>query len=154
MANPTPQQKAAIEKKGRIIVSASAGSGKTFVMIERLADYVENGGDLDGVLAVTFTKKAAAQMKDKLRTALIKRSAAADGKTRAHLKEQLGKIPLSNISTIHSFCGYLLRVYFYLLDIDGSFEIISEDGGAEARMRGRALEGLFERLYAEENEDF
>ena len=47
MANPTPQQKAAIEKKGRIIVSASAGSGKTFVMIERLADYVENGGDLD-----------------------------------------------------------------------------------------------------------
>ena len=50
MANPTPQQKAAIEKKGRIIVSASAGSGKTFVMIERLADYVENGGDLDGVV--------------------------------------------------------------------------------------------------------
>lgn len=154
MATPTPQQTAAIEKRGRIIVSASAGSGKTFVMIERLVKFVEEGGDLDNILAVTFTKKAAAQMKDKLRTALIKRTASAGEKERAHLKEQLGKIALANISTIHSFCGYLLRVYFYLLDIDGSFEIISEDGGAEAQMRSRALDGLFERLYREEDENF
>ena len=130
MANPTPQQQAAIDKRGRVIVSASAGSGKTFVMIERLVSYVEGGGDLENVLAVTFTKKAAAQMKDKLRTTLIKRTAAADSDTRAHIKQQLSKIALANISTIHSFCAYLLRVYFYLLDIDGSFEILSEDGGA------------------------
>lgn len=154
MANPTPQQQAAIDKRGRVIVSASAGSGKTFVMIERLVSYVEGGGDLENVLAVTFTKKAAAQMKDKLRTALIKHTAAADSDTRAHIKQQLSKIALANISTIHSFCAYLLRVYFYLLDIDGSFEILSEDGGAEAQMRSRALENLFERLYSEENADF
>ena len=66
----TPQQRAAIEKQGRVIVSASAGSGKTFVMIQRLADLIERGGDLDNVLAVTFTKKAAAQMKEKLRSEL------------------------------------------------------------------------------------
>ena len=66
--NATPQQQAAIERQGRVIVSASAGSGKTFVMIRRLADLIENGGDLDGVLAVTFTKKAAAQMKEKLQS--------------------------------------------------------------------------------------
>ncbi len=154
MAEPTPQQAAAINKEGRVIVSASAGSGKTFVMIERLVSYVEKGGDLDGVLAVTFTKKAAAQMKEKLRSALIKRTAGASDALRAHIKEQLSKIPLANISTIHSFCGYLLRVYFYLLDIDGSFEIISEDGGAEAQMRSRALEALFDRLYEEEDADF
>ena len=127
----TPQQRAAIEKQGRVIVSASAGSGKTFVMIRRLADYVEGGGDLDEVLAVTFTKKAAAQMKEKLRAELIKRADDGDAEVRAHIKKQLSKIASANISTIHSFCGYLLRVYFYLLDIDGSFEIVSEDAGAQ-----------------------
>ena len=85
-ANPTPQQAAAIARQGKVIVSASAGSGKTFVMIERLADYISGGGDLDGVLAVTFTKKAAAQMKEKLRSALIKRAAAAEGAERTRLK--------------------------------------------------------------------
>ena len=152
--NATPEQQAAIEKSGKVIVSASAGSGKTFVMIQRLADFIERGGDLDCVLAVTFTKKAAAQMKEKLRSELIKRSASEDGAVRAHIKQQLGKISSANISTIHSFCGYLLRVYFYLIDIDGSFEVVSEDGGAEAQLRSRAMDNLFEKLYEEENEDF
>ncbi len=149
----TPQQLAAIEKQGRVIVSASAGSGKTFVMIRRLADYVCGGGDLDEVLAVTFTKKAAAQMKEKLRAELIKR-AADDAAARAHIKRQLSKIASANISTIHSFCGYLLRVYFYLLDIDASFEIVSEDGGAQATLRSRAMDGLFEDLYERGDGDF
>ncbi len=152
--NATPQQQAAIERQGRVIVSASAGSGKTFVMIRRLADLIENGGDLDGVLAVTFTKKAAAQMKEKLRAELIKRSSSADEKKRAHIKAQLNKISSANISTIHSFCGYLLRVYFYILDIDGSFEVVSEDGGAQAQLRSRATDALFDRLYEEENGEF
>ena len=150
----TPQQRAAIEKQGRVIVSASAGSGKTFVMIRRLADYVEGGGDLDEVLAVTFTKKAAAQMKEKLRAELIKRADDGDADVRAHIKKQLSKIASANISTIHSFCGYLLRVYFYLLDIDGSFEIVSEDAGAQATLRSRAMDGLFEELYESGDEGF
>ena len=62
MVKRTPQQTAAIERGGRVIVSASAGSGKTYVMIERLSEYIQGGGDLDGILAVTFTKKAAAQI--------------------------------------------------------------------------------------------
>ena len=60
----TPEQLAAINARGKIIVSASAGSGKTFVMIQKLCDLLQRGGDLDGVLAVTFTKKAAAQIKE------------------------------------------------------------------------------------------
>ena len=62
----TKEQSAAIECGGRAIVSASAGSGKTFVMINKLVAAIKSGEDLDGVLAVTFTKKAAAQMKEKL----------------------------------------------------------------------------------------
>ena len=65
----TAEQSAAVESGGKVIVSASAGSGKTFVMIEKLVMAIVGGADLDEILAVTFTKKAAAQMKDKLRSA-------------------------------------------------------------------------------------
>ena len=58
MAEPTPQQAAAINKEGRVIVSASAGSGKTFVMIERLVSYVEKGGGADEGKAAFCAHKA------------------------------------------------------------------------------------------------
>lgn len=151
--NLTPQQEAAVTKSGRLIVSASAGSGKTFVMIERLCRYIESGGDLDNVLAVTFTKKAAAQMKDKLRQSLIEKSGKASGADREHIKRQLDKIGSANISTIHSFCTYLLRVYFYELGIDASFEILSDDEDDEMLLRSRAMDMLFDRLYSEKDKD-
>ena len=55
--NRTPEQLRAIGARGRVMVSASAGAGKTSVMIERLADIISGGVSLDNVLAVTFTKK-------------------------------------------------------------------------------------------------
>ncbi|MDE6356281.1 MAG: UvrD-helicase domain-containing protein [Clostridia bacterium] len=150
----TEEQRAAVEATGKVIVSASAGSGKTFVMIEKLVRAIEGGADLDNVLAVTFTKKAAAQMKDKLRSALIARLDGADEAVRARLKVQLSKIPSANISTIHSFCAGLLRTYFYVLGIDGGFEIISADDATALDLKARAMDSLFERLYAEEDADF
>ena len=150
----TPEQSAAIDSCGQVIVSASAGSGKTFVMIEKLVNAIVNGADLDSVLAVTFTKKAAAQMKEKLRKALIERMNGADGKLKAHLKVQLNKIPSSNISTIHSLCATLLRTYFYAVGIDASFDIIASDDSVANDLRRNALDDLFERYYAEDNADF
>ena len=76
--NLTQEQRAAIDSAGKTIVSASAGSGKTFVMIRKLVAAIRDGVDLDNVLAVTFTKKAAAQMKEKLRSAIIVAMDAAD----------------------------------------------------------------------------
>lgn len=154
MSNLTPQQQAAVDSRGKVIVSASAGSGKTFVMIKKLVNAILDGADLDEVLAVTFTKKAAAQMKEKLRAALIKSMETADGETRARLKVQLAKIPSADISTIHSFCARLLRTYFYLLDIDGGFDIISSDDAAARDMGARAMESVFDRLYAQDDSEF
>ena len=154
MNNITPEQSAAIKSRGQVIVSASAGSGKTFVMIEKLVSAIERGADLDEVLAVTFTKKAAAQMKEKLRKALIERMNGADGKLKARLKLQLNKIPSAGISTIHSLCANLLRVYFYAVGIDGSFDIISSDDAVAKDLKRDALDELFERYYAEDNKDF
>ena len=154
MTKITPEQQAAIESKGQVIVSASAGSGKTFVMIEKLVSAIERGADLDGVLAVTFTKKAAAQMKEKLRKALIERMNGADGALKARLKAQLNKIPSASISTIHSLCANLLRTYFYAVGIDGGFDIISSDDAVAKDLKRDSLDDLFEQYYAEDNEDF
>ena len=153
--NLTDEQKKAIESAGRTIVSASAGSGKTFVMIRKLVSAIENGVDLDSVLAVTFTKKAASQMKDKLRTAVIEavHNAASEEK-RAMLKVQLSKISSANISTIHAFCAKLLRTYFYAVGIDGAFDIISSDDADAKEYKAEALDTLFERYYKENNPEF
>ncbi len=150
----TEQQRAAIESAGKTIVSASAGSGKTFVMIKKLAAAIENGIDLDRVLAVTFTKKAAAQMKDKLRSALIESLEKADEGKRALLKIQLSKISSAGISTIHAFCAKLLRTYFYAVGIDGAFDIISADDAAAKELKSRAVDAVFERCYAEDDKEF
>lgn len=150
----TDEQVAAIESRGKTIVSASAGSGKTFVMIEKLVDAVSNGVDLDDVLAVTFTKKAAAQMKEKLRSAIIKRVENA-GEEKTRLKSQLSKIASANISTIHSFCARLIRTYFYALDgVDAGFDIISSDDAVARDLQARAADNLFERLYEEDDAEF
>lgn len=149
----TPEQLAAINARGKIIVSASAGSGKTFVMIQKLCDLLQRGGDLDGVLAVTFTKKAAAQIKEKLRKTLISRLQSAEGEERANIKTQLAKIPSADISTIHSFCARLIRTYFYALDTDRSFEIVVDEAKL-ADMKERAMDNLFDRLYAAGDGDF
>lgn len=154
MVNLTAEQRAAIDSRGKVIVSASAGSGKTFVMIEKLVNAIVSGADLDEVLAVTFTKKAAAQMKEKLRQALIKRLDGADADTKSRLKLQLSKIPSSNISTIHALCAKLIRTYFYVLGIDGGFDIISSDDATAKTLKARAADGLFERLYDNDDKDF
>ena len=113
----TEEQRAAIDSAGRTIVSASAGSGKTFVMIQKLVAAIRGGVDLDNVLAVTFTKKAAAQMKEKLRSALIAGMDGAPAEIRTRLKVQLSKISSASISTIHEFCPKLFRTYLYEVSI-------------------------------------
>ncbi len=150
--NYTPEQSEAIASRGKIIVSASAGSGKTFVMIQKLVALIEGGGDLENVLAVTFTNKAAAQMKEKLRRALISRLPSAEGEARANIKAQLGKIPSADISTIHSFCARLIRTHFYALGVERSFEITVDDA-VLSEMKGRAMDNLFDRLYEEGDAD-
>ena len=126
MASFTPEQVAAIEARGRVIVSASAGSGKTTVMIERIIQLILSGVGVDEILAVTFTKKAAAQMKEKLSNALIKKindeNTTAD--EREYLKNQLAKVNGADISTIDSFCARVLRSYFYVTDVDNAFRVI------------------------------
>ena len=116
-------------------------------MIQKLVEAIKDGVDLDSVLAVTFTKKAAAQMKEKLRTAIIGAMSEADGEKKALLKIQLSKIQTADISTIHSFCARVLRTYFYAVDIDGTFDIIASDDAQATDYKRRAVSAMFERYY-------
>ena len=146
-------QKSAIEARGKVLVSASAGTGKTTVMIKRLADILASGVSLDNVLAVTFTKKAAAQMKERLRDELVSRLSDEDEEGRENIRASIGKINSADISTIHSFCARLVRTYFYALDgVDASFEIAAEEAEVN-EMQSRALDNLFDRLYGRNGEE-
>lgn len=113
MAQATLAQQRAIDTRNtNILLSASAGSGKTFVLVERLLKMVlEENVSLDRVVAMTFTKKAASEMKDRLRQALSKQ---------AHLpgiQKQLSLLERAYICTIDSFCASIVKQYYYLLPI-------------------------------------
>ena len=142
----TQEQIDAIESKGRVIVSASAGSGKTTVMIEKMIRLILSGTDVSEVLAVTFTKKAASQMKEKLKTNLIKtlNEKELTEENRRKLKEQLVKVSTADISTIHSFCSTLIRTHFFDAGVSGDFKIIAGDDAESVALKVRALDKVFE----------
>lgn len=150
----TEEQSRAVNERGRIIVSASAGSGKTFVMIERLVSFILAGGSVENVLAVTFTTKAAAQMRDRLRAAIIKKIGESAGEERARLKKQLSLLPLADICTIHSFCARLVRTHFYAAGRDPSFRIVPSDDAEGRTISARALDETFEEAYEGASPDF
>jgi len=149
----TKEQLSAIKARGKVMVSASAGAGKTTVMIKRLADILEGGADLDEVLCITFTKKAAAQMKDKLRSELISRLEGESGEGRQRIKAQLNKINMADVSTIDSFCARLVRTYCYALGLDSSFEVLADEAEI-AELKGRAMESVFDSEYLSANQSF
>ncbi len=164
----TPEQRDAIDRKGDILVSASAGSGKTAVLVERILTRIIQGElSLDAMLAVTFTKAAAAQMKrkisDSLTAKLRKVSAALGGDipsedrnvledVRSTLSEQIRLVPAADITTIDSFCLKAVRSGFHALGIDPSFSMIDPVTGKLTA--ANTLEELFDTLYEEEDADF
>lgn len=152
----TQEQQAAIEAQGKTLVSASAGSGKTTVMIEKIIRLIRSGVGVDEILAVTFTKKAAAQMKEKLCKALIEEINAPEvsAERRAYLKKQLSEVPNADVSTIHSFCAKVIRRHFYAAGVDNSFRVISGDDADGMLLKSEALEELLEEGYEEKEGKF
>lgn len=152
----TPEQERAIEAQGKVIVSASAGSGKTTVMIEKIIGLITSGVGVDRILAVTFTNKAAASMKEKLSKAIIKKinEPETTAKQRKELKEQLAKVPTADISTIHSYCSKLIRTHFYKAEVDSAFRVIGGDDAEGRTLKSAALDELLEIGYKEQDYKF
>lgn len=126
-----------------ILVSAAAGSGKTAVLVERMIQRLKRRElSIQELMVVTFTKAAAAEMKARIGVKLAEEFQATGD---AYLEEQLNMLPSAHISTLHSFCQWVIRSYFYKLDIDPSFTIGNE--GELALMRYDVLDAILLQVY-------
>ncbi|MDP4159858.1 MAG: UvrD-helicase domain-containing protein [Bacillota bacterium] len=152
----TPEQIAAMTLRGRLLVAAAAGSGKTAVLVERLIRRItdpEEAVDVDRFLVVTFTKAAANEMRERVGKALDN-ALFHEHETEEfeHLLRQRSLLQRANITTLHSFCLELIRKYFYQLELDPAFRVADQ---AEADLlRQDAVEELFETLYEREDTAF
>ena len=147
------QYDAICARKGTVLVSAAAGSGKTAVLvqrvIERLTDSV-NPTDADRLLVVTFTKAAAAEMRERIAERL-KELLEHDPQNR-HLQRQLLLFARAQISTIDSFCYELVQEHFYKLGLSPDLRIL--DDSELALLRHTAMTSVLERNYQEPDTSF
>ncbi len=151
MANKwTIEQQLAIDKQNsNILVSASAGSGKTAVLVERVINKVINYNiDIDRILVVTFTNASAIELKERLLMAIYKE--LDKDQNNVFLKRQLQYINRASITTIHSFCLDIIRQNFYLLNLDPNFKIC--DDSKSIILKTTAMNNIFEKKYEEYNE--
>ena len=156
----TPEQESAIMSPKdsnlgaqTLLVAAAAGSGKTAVLVERIITRLkdmENPLSVQELMVVTFTKAAAAEMSARIGVALAKAMESTDDKAlQARLERQLNLLPSAHISTLHSFCQWVIRSYFYKLDIPPTARIGNE--AEMALLKQEVLENLLKEAY-EHNE--
>lgn len=152
----TPEQKSAIMSPKdsnlgaqTLLVAAAAGSGKTAVLVERIITRLkdmENPLSVQELMVVTFTKAAAAEMSARIGVALAKAMESTDDKAlQARLERQLNLLPSAHISTLHSFCQWVIRSYFYKLDIPPTARIGNE--AEMALLKQEVLENLLKEAY-------
>lgn len=150
----TPAQKSAIDTRGcNVLVSAAAGSGKTAVLVERIISMItdpDKNIDIDRLVVVTFTKAAAAQMKDKIRKALD--SMLDENPGDVNLLRQITLLNNAQITTIDSFCLWIIRNHFPEVNLDPGFRIMDE--GEKKLIENDVLEDVLEEFYAEADEEF
>ena len=122
--NLNPEQQQAVDARGLVFVSAGAGTGKTKVLVERFARAVcDEGIDVESILVITYTEKAAGELRSRIRTGLIERS-------RPDLARELDG---AWISTIHGFCHRLLRSHPFAAGVDPRFRVLDESQGRVLR---------------------
>ena len=154
----TPEQESAIIApkdssldNQTLLVAAAAGSGKTAVLVERIITRLkdmDNPLSVQELMVVTFTKAAAQEMSARIGLALAKAmESTEDAAMQERLERQLNLLPSAHISTLHSFCQWVIRSYFYKLDINPTARI-----GNEAEMtllQQEVLADLLTKSYEE-----
>ena len=148
----TKEQQAVISDRNKnLLVSAAAGSGKTAVLVERIIQRVcdiEHPVDIDRLLVVTFTRAAAAEMRERVATALGKM--VEEGNANEHILRQQALIHNAQITTIDSFCLFVVRNHFDEIAIDPNFRIA--DTGEIQLLEADVMEDLFEKMYEDEKQ--
>ena len=146
------QQRVIDARNCNLLVSAAAGSGKTAVLVERIIKLItdeKNDVDIDRLLVVTFTNAAAAEMKTRVGEAIESR--LIDEPDNEHLQRQASLLHNAQITTMHSFCQYIIRNYFHVIDIDPAFKVANENDMKIAQ--SEILSELIEKRYEIEKEN-
>ena len=150
----TPQQRQAVtDRGGKLLVSAAAGSGKTKVLVDRLLGYLtdeRHPANLDEFLIITYTKAAASELREKIAAKLTE--GIAREPENKHLQNQLQRLYLTQISTVHGFCSQILREYAYRVDLAPDFRVADESECTE--LKNTVLKDLLEQAYEEEEGHF
>ena len=152
--NFTDNQNKVLDARDKnILVSAGAGAGKTAVLVERIIRMItdeNNPIDIDKFLIVTFTRAAAAQMKEKIRKKLL--FMLGKNSNDANLRRQMSLIHTAHISTIDSFANQIVSEHFEDLDIDPNFRVVETE--EEQMLLEDAIMRVLDDLYEQEDEDF
>lgn len=150
----TPDQQRVIDTRDcNILVSAAAGSGKTAVLVERIIQKIcdeKNPVDIDRLLIVTFTSAAAAQMRERISKAVAKK--LEEQPENEHLQKQSALIHNAQITTIDSFCLFVIRNNFNEIGLDPGFRVADE--GEIKLLEGDVLDALLEDCHAEASKEF
>ncbi len=147
------QQKVISTRNKNILVSAAAGSGKTAVLVQRILSLItdiEHPVDIDRLLIVTFTSAAAAEMRERVHSAILKR--LEEHPDDANLQRQATLIHNAQITTIDSFCLFLLRNHFHEIDLDPAFRV--GDPGEVKLIEKQVLSEVLEEFYAQGEQGF
>ncbi len=137
-----------------LLISASAGSGKTTVLVERVIQHIKSGINVDELLIVTYTEAAAKEMKQRIQVAVQQGiNEEVDLERKQHLIKQLSLLPTAPISTLHAFCLTVIRKYYYLIHIDPVFRLLTDETEIDL-LKEDVWEEVRETLYGENQEAF
>ena len=154
---PTKEQNDAINsRKRQVIVTASAGAGKTTTMVSRVIDLVlKDKVDISSVVMLTFADAAAAEMKARLASSLIEEIKKAKGGDRTVLMDALDRLPLLHCSTIDSFCYSLVKTHFEFLNLPPTVSLVEEETAKAYRKKAmkQTLDEFAGKLLYGENAD-
>ncbi len=150
----TAEQIEAIYTAGQnILVSASAGSGKTFVMAERILDQLARGVEISQLFISTFTVKAATELKERLEKKISQQIQETDDvELKQHLGRQLADLPNAAIGTMDSFTQKFLGKHGYLIDIAPNFRILQNES-EQLILKNEVFHQVFEDRYQGENKE-
>ena len=150
----TPEQIQAIYSSGQnILVSASAGSGKTFVMAERILDQLARGVEIRQLFISTFTVKAATELKERLEKKISQQiQETQDLELKKHLSRQLADLPNAAIGTMDSFTQKFLAKHGYLLDLAPNFRILQNES-EQLLLKNEVFRQVFESHYQGKEQD-
>lgn len=150
----TAEQIEAIYTAGQnILVSASAGSGKTFVMAERILDQLARGVEISQLFISTFTVKAATELKGRLEKKISQQIQETDDvDLKQHLGRQLADLPNAAIGTMDSFTQKFLGKHGYLIDIAPNFRILQNES-EQLLLKNEVFHQVFEAHYQDENKE-